>query len=101
MHSFKSEHSFVAFIVTMLLLSYSWVFLHYIGDKQEFYLVCPFRWVTTLPCPGCGLTRATLEVLQGNFLNAITINPLVILVVPTLIISPFLLIFARKKTYSA
>ena len=27
---------------------------------------CPFRAVTGVPCPGCGLTTATLELLRGD-----------------------------------
>jgi hypothetical protein len=27
---------------------------------------CPIRAVTGLPCPGCGLTTATLELLRGD-----------------------------------
>ena len=100
MHSFKTERDFVVFMGTILLGSYIWVLLHIFRDKQVDFLVCPFRWITNLPCPGCGLTRATIEFLQGNIINAVSINPLVIAVVQTLLITPFLLIFARRKFFS-
>lgn len=28
--------------------------------------VCPFRAATGIPCPGCGLTTATVELLHGD-----------------------------------
>lgn len=28
---------------------------------------CPFRAIFSLPCPGCGMTRAFLDLLQGRF----------------------------------
>jgi hypothetical protein len=29
--------------------------------------VCPIRAATGIPCPGCGLTLATIELLRGDF----------------------------------
>lgn len=28
---------------------------------------CPFLAATGIPCPGCGLTRATMQLLRGDF----------------------------------
>ncbi|MDD4098019.1 MAG: DUF2752 domain-containing protein [Lentisphaeria bacterium] len=32
---------------------------------------CPFLYCVSRPCPSCGMTRALLDLLQGNFLSAL------------------------------
>ena len=39
-------------------------------------VLCPFRLLTGLPCPTCGLTRGALALLAGKPLRAWTFNPL-------------------------
>lgn len=44
-----------------------------------FHLVgvgCPIKFVTGVSCPGCGMTRAWLEALQGNLDVALAYHPL-------------------------
>lgn len=36
--------------------------------------ICPSKIVLRLPCPGCGLTRASLSILTGHFLAAVHYN---------------------------
>jgi len=36
---------------------------------------CPFRAATGIPCPGCGLTRASLRLLRGDFAGAMHEHP--------------------------
>ena len=48
---------------------------------SEFPL-CPSAGMFGLPCPGCGLTRATLLLLQGNVVRALALHPLVIPLAP-------------------
>ena len=42
-------------------------------------LSCPFKVLTGIPCPACGTTRASLELLQGEWKAALYTNPLVVL----------------------
>ena len=36
---------------------------------------CPFRLVTDLECPGCGMTRSCLSLVQGEFVSAWNFHP--------------------------
>jgi hypothetical protein len=42
--------------------------------------LCPWRAITGVACPGCGLTRASGALLQGRFGEAVDLHPLVIVV---------------------
>jgi hypothetical protein len=43
---------------------------------------CVFARLPRAPCPGCGLTRASRELLRGEFVGALHHHPLVWLVLP-------------------
>lgn len=47
--------------------------------------VCLFANLTGHPCPGCGLTRAALALLQGHFSRATHIHPLIWVCLPLLL----------------
>ena len=44
--------------------------------------LCPFAIITRHPCPGCGLTRATLALVHGHLAEALRFHPLVLMVSP-------------------
>lgn len=49
---------------------------------QEIHLFnCPFREITGIPCPICGITRATALAVRGYPLRSFRVSPLGILVV--------------------
>lgn len=45
-------------------------------------LPCPFAVLLSLPCPGCGLSRAARQLLQGDVQGALALHPLSPVVVP-------------------
>jgi hypothetical protein len=46
--------------------------------------LCPFANVTGHPCPGCGMTRAVIALLQGHVRDALGWHPLVLVFVPVI-----------------
>ena len=56
---------------------------------------CIFRFMTGVPCPGCGMTRAWLAALRFDFAAAVAYHPL-FWVVPI----AFVLAFVREETTS-
>lgn len=43
---------------------------------HHFHIGCIIRTLSGIPCPGCGMTRAWLAVLQGDLCQAFTYHPL-------------------------
>ncbi|MFW5739011.1 MAG: DUF2752 domain-containing protein [Myxococcota bacterium] len=44
--------------------------------------VCPMAVIVGIPCPGCGMTRATLSALHGDFATSFRFHPLGMIIVP-------------------
>lgn len=44
--------------------------------------LCPSATLLGIPCPGCGLTRATLALLRGDVRGALALHPLVFILAP-------------------
>ena len=58
---------------------------------------CIFKRVLSIPCPGCGMTRAFYAFLEGHFLEAFTDNILFYPFMGFLIFFPIRLIVALKR----
>jgi len=59
---------------------------------------CPWAGLLGVPCPGCGLTRATWAILSGHAADAIALHPFVLVAAPALGVT--LLFLALRHTVS-
>ena len=64
-------------------------------------IVCPSKLVYHIPCPGCGVTRASLLMLKGHIIDGIMINPNCLLAIAYLYTYPIILLFSviNGKSY--
>ncbi len=67
------------------LKEYGWAVVVFFGYYILVHLFravfCPLIHLTGIPCAGCGLTRAFLHMIKGEFVEALYINPMAYLVV--------------------
>ena len=61
----------------LILLVLAGIHIRLSGQALEtiYFLPCIFKGVTDIPCPGCGMTRACLAILQGEFSTAWRYHP--------------------------
>lgn len=50
---------------------------YFVIQRNFFYSSCPMVMFTGYPCPGCGLTRAGVALLRGDFALAFSIHPFI------------------------
>lgn len=58
-------------IAILVIAVYIWI------NRTFFPVSCVWVAFTGFPCPGCGLTRAALALLKGNFKEAFQIHPFI------------------------
>jgi len=74
----SSRQRIIAAVVFLAVLAYFGVFAlvaHYQVDMGRHLGYCGFKQKTNLPCPGCGMTTATLAFAQGNIAEAFLVQP--------------------------
>lgn len=69
-----------------------WLIIHFV-----FHNGCPFVVLTGFPCPACGLTRAFLHLLQGEWLEALQMNAAIYPIILLAAIAAIRRYFLRKS----
>jgi len=67
---------------SLLVATFSGMFAGIVVFRLPF---CPLASVLGVPCPGCGLTRATLALAHGDLEHALALHPLVLVLAPLFI----------------
>jgi hypothetical protein len=86
-----SKSALYRFVGTTCLVVYGWVGFNLVrlfikGSSAPD--VCLLKSTTGVPCPFCGTTRSVMSVLQGEWMNALHLNPLGILLMVFVMIVP-------------
>ena len=50
--------------------------------QSKIFPPCPFRSLTGFDCPGCGTLRGLHQLLHGNFVAAVDLNVMIVMMVP-------------------
>lgn len=68
-----TRRAFYLLAGALCALGYAWIAVSWqsAGGSSP----CLFRWLTGVPCPACGSTRALRALLQGDVAQAFLINP--------------------------
>lgn len=68
-----TRRAFYLLAGALCALGYAWIAISWqsAGGSSP----CLFRWLTGVPCPACGSTRALRVLLQGDVAQAFLINP--------------------------
>lgn len=64
---------------SLLVATFAGIFAGIVTYRLPF---CPLASVFGVPCPGCGLTRATLALAHGELVHALELHPLVPVLAP-------------------
>jgi hypothetical protein len=86
-----SKSALYRFVGITCLVVYGWVGFNLVrlfikGSSAPD--VCLLKSTTGVPCPFCGTTRSIMSVLQGEWMNALHLNPLGILLIVFVMIVP-------------
>ena len=78
------------FLFAACTVGFIWLTISYNqGSSNEWESgVCLFKRLTHIPCPSCGSTRSVLALLNGDITGAVMWNPLGIILLTLLVLTP-------------
>lgn len=68
--------------------------IHWLEDH---FMTCPYKALSGVDCPGCGMQRAFIELLKGNFVESIQLYPALLPTIFTLLFTILHLVFKFKN----
>lgn len=76
----RSPRTFYKFIYLFISVSILWIVWHLCGSVPS-YIGCPFKSVTGIPCPSCGMTTGVLSHLSGHHKEGFLSHPLAFIMI--------------------
>lgn len=71
------------------LLAFLGISYYFFGRYTGLYIPCVFHLVTGLYCPGCGVTRMSIALIEGDVIRAFQNNGAVLILMPFFIFEFF------------
>ena len=81
-------------ILVLITIAGAMVLIFVVG----YFIGCPFRIITGIPCPGCGMTRAFTSLFHFDLTRAFLYHPLFPLIIITAILFVMCVILYTYKT---
>ena len=77
-----------ALVIGGIIAAFAGVLLlfFYNPETTSFYPRCPFYVLTGLKCPGCGTLRGIHALLHFRIVDALRLNPLMVMSIPLLVV---------------
>ncbi len=69
-------------------------FIHWLEDH---FMTCPYKALSGLDCPGCGMQRSFIELLKGHILESFILYPALLPTIFILLYTGCHLIFKFKN----
>jgi len=89
------------FILTLTCIAgYVWLAIAFqfsSASKSDEMGVCLIKQVIHIPCPSCGSTRSILSLLKGDLSASLKWNPIGLILIVIMIISPIWILFDLVK----
>ena len=85
--------------LALFLIGSGILYLKVLSPALGISIPCIFREITGLYCPGCGMTRASLALLDGDIYQSFRYNMLIFIIIPLLILF-YVLEKRGKEKYS-
>lgn len=83
-------------LVGISLVILALIYLKVLAPALNIHMPCVFNAITGYYCPGCGITRTSLALLDGQFYQAFRWNMIIFILIPFLGLYYFL---AKKEKY--
>ena len=89
-------------VIAIIVYAIVCLWLYIAKEGGAAIVVCPSKLFYGLPCPGCGVTRATLMAFNGEIIEALAFNPNCLFAIAFILVLPFVIGISvyKKKDYT-